>query len=105
MKSMKESVPNGAAKLPVHFEITLPQDTPEFMAPAYFGCLQWALKTDGILEEFRKDSGLAIPAARASIEKMIDEATGFDAMEHFMRAFVPWFNVWVWGPMDGPGEN
>jgi hypothetical protein len=105
MKSAKQSVPSGAAGITVPFEITLPEDTPEYMAPAYFSCLQWASGFEPILNQFREDTGKVIPAVRAPIEKMIDDATGFDPYADFLRVFVPWFNEWIWGAIDGPGEE
>lgn len=105
MKSTTESVPNGAAEIPVPFEITLPQNTPEFMAPAYFGCLRWALQFDPILESFKEVTGKNIPASRSPIEKLVDEACGINHGEEFIKAFVPWFNEQVWGSLGGPGEN
>lgn len=105
MKSANKSVSNGTAGIPVHFEISLPQDTPEYMAPAYYGCLRWALTFDPILERFKSDTGKGLPAARSPIEKMVDQATGHDPYEDFFRAFVSWFNENIWGAIDGPGEN
>jgi hypothetical protein len=101
MSSTKASVPIGAAEIPVHFEIELPGDTPDYMAPAYFGCLQWALGNTGILNEFTKDTGKVFSPARGGLALMIDEATRFEPHQDFLQAFVPWFNEWVWGKMDG----
>jgi len=89
----------------VPFEITLPEDTPEYMAPAYFGCLRWALGKEEILNQFEKDTGKFILIARSGLDKLIDESTGFDPSADFLRAFVPWFNEWIWGAIDGPGEE
>lgn len=105
MRSTKESVPNGAAGIPVHFEIELPEDTPEYMAPAYFGCLRWALGHTGILSEFTKDTGKILSPARDGLALMIDKAAGFEPFEDFLRAFVPWFNAQIWGKVEGLGEE
>jgi hypothetical protein len=103
MESTPNAVPNGAAEVP--FEITLPKDTPEYMAPAYFGCLRWALGVEGILEEFKKDTGKSFSPARSGLDKLIDDAAGFNPGEDFLRSFVPWFNQWVWGGIEGQGEE
>jgi hypothetical protein len=105
MKSATKSVPNGAAETPVPFEITLPEDTPEYMAPAYFGCLRWALGFDPILDSFFEVTGISLSPARSGINKLVDDATGFDPNENFLRAFLPWFDEQVWGKMDEPGEE
>jgi len=105
MNSTNESVPDGAAEIAVPFEINLPQDTPEYMAPAYYSCLQWAIGEVGILAAFSADTGKSFSPARTGMDKLIDDAIGFDPGEDFLRAFVPWFNEKVWGPIDGPGEE
>lgn len=93
-----------AAKTP--FEIVPPDDTPEYMYDAYFSCFFWAIKFAPILQEFLKDTGLSIPTPpRNGLDAMIDAATGHNPYEHFVRAFVPWFNRWVWGKMDGEGPD
>ena len=79
------------------FEITLPETTPEFMAGAYFSCLRWAITFEPILKRFEDETGNRVPKSRSGIERMIDEACGFDQYEYFFRAFVPWFNENVWG--------
>ena len=104
MKSATESVPNGAKEIPV-FEITLPEDTPEYMAPAYYGCLRWALGHVPTQSQFTKDTGIILSPARNGLELMIDDAVGNDPYEDFLRAFLPWFNAKVWGPVSGPGEE
>ena len=79
------------------FEISLPKTTPEFMAVAYFDCLRWAITFEPILKRFEDETGNHIPKSRSGIERMIDEACGFDQYEEFFRSFVPWFNDNVWG--------
>jgi hypothetical protein len=86
---------------PAAFKIVPPSDTPEFMYGAYFSCLHWAIGEKGILDSFQEDTGVLFPRPRTRIEKMVDSATGFDQKKEFVRAFVPWFNEWVWGKMSG----
>lgn len=76
-----------------------PADTPEYMTPAWIGCLSWAIGTPEIVDAFRKESGLMWKPGRSGFERMIDEATG--AERHFIEAFIRWANVNVWGPIDG----
>lgn len=87
------------------FEIVPPEDTPEYMYDAYFSCFFWAIQFDPILNEFLKDTGKSIPKPPTPFEKKIDEATGFNPYKEFAQAFVPWFNQWVWGPMDGADDS
>lgn len=75
-----------------------PSDTPEYMLPAWFGALHHALGEDEIVAAFRADTGMQWRPGKASIERMIDKATG--AEERFLREFVSWFNKNVWGPID-----
>jgi hypothetical protein len=99
MKSSSYPVPSStAAELP--FEISLQADTPEFMAPAYYGCLHWAVKHKGILAAFEEETGTKPPPPRTPIEKMVDTACGHDPNESFIRAFLQWFNENIWGGMD-----
>lgn len=86
---------------PTPFKIVPPDDTPEFMYPAYFGCLRWAVGFDPVLKLFTADTGINLPKDRTPIEAAVDRACGFNPNEEFMRAFVPWFNEQVWGGMDG----
>jgi hypothetical protein len=90
---------------PVAFEIIPPSDTPEFMYDAYFSCFFWAIQFDPILQQFLSDTGLAIPVPRPPIVQMVDKATGFNPYKEFVHAFVPWFNLNVWGPIDGTEEE
>lgn len=77
-----------------------PADTPRYMFQAWFDCLHWALGEEGCVEAFRRDTGIGWRPGRSPIERAIDQATG--AERHFFEAFIPWFNVNVWGPIDGP---
>lgn len=80
----------------------LPSDTPEYMLPAWLGCISFALKQPEMIAAFRKDTGnLWKPGT--GLDKMIDEATGADW--HFIKAFVLWANVNVWGPLDSEDED
>ena len=83
------------------FEIVPPDDTPEFLYPAYFGCLHWAVGEKGILDSFMADTGVSFPRPRSGIEQAVDRATGFDQNKEFVQKFIPWFNECVWGPIDG----
>ena len=71
---------------------------PEYMMPAWLGCLQWAIGEPGIIAAFEKDTGLHYSAPRCPIDAMIDEATGLP--EKIVTAFIPWFNENVWGPTE-----
>lgn len=77
----------------------LPSDTPEYMAPAWANALLWSVGKDDIVQQFRADTGCNWTPARDGLSRMIDQATGAD--ESFARQYVEWFNVNVWGPMEG----
>ena len=77
----------------------LPADTPEYMMPAWVAAIRWALAQKWVLATYRTDTGDQYKPARSPIDQMIDEATGRE--EAFMISFVKWFNVNIWGPIDG----
>jgi hypothetical protein len=68
----------------------MPDDTPTYMAPAWLGCIRWALGKSDILAAFRADTGNTWEPGRTPIDRMIDEATGAD--REFITAFVKWAN-------------
>lgn len=77
----------------------MPEDTPAYMAPAWLGCIHWAVGNDEIMAAFRAETGNAWVPASDGLGRLIDEATGADVA--FFTAFVQWVNVNVWGPIDG----
>jgi hypothetical protein len=70
------------------------------MAYMWVGCLQWAMKQPGCLEEFRADTGFTWTPGRTPLDRMIDDATGMPRA--FLDAFLPWFNEHVWGDEHAP---
>lgn len=81
----------------------MPEDTPGYMTQAWLDCLSWAIEFDPIMKRFQDDTGMRWRPARSGIEQMIDKATGSDVA--FLGAFIAWFNVNIWGSMDGPSEE
>jgi len=81
----------------------MPASTPDFMAPAWAGCLRWAVGKQEILDAFAHETGNQWKPGRSGLDRMIDEATGAD--RKFFEAFVAWFNVNVWGEVDGPEDS
>lgn len=75
----------------------MPDDTPEFMAPAWLSALSFTIKQDGAMRAFREATGCTYTAPMTPLEQMIDQATGADVA--FLTAFIQWFNEAVWGPM------
>ena len=75
----------------------MPDDTPGYMAPAWIGCMQFAITTDYILGQYRIDTGDVWKPAKTPIDEMIDHATGRE--EAFVMAFVAWANVNIWGSL------
>lgn len=53
-----------------------------------------------VVAAFRAETGNRWEPGKTGIDKMIDQATGAD--HQFIKAFIAWFNVAVWGPLDGP---
>lgn len=87
-----------------HDVMTLrPADTPEYMNPAWLGCISFALNQPELMQQFRDETGMRWQPARSGIERMIDQATGMEW--EFVKAFVLWVNVNVWGPIGGPGDD
>lgn len=72
-------------------------------SPSCNGCLEWAIGETQIVAAFRKDTGNNWSPATSPLDKMIDEACGVG--EDFLRQFIEWFNVNVWGPIDGPADD
>lgn len=82
-----------------------PDDTPEFMYPAWLSCLSWAAGHTPTLKQFERATGTRWLGPRSSIEAMVDKAVGHNPAEDYFSAFVPWFNVWVWGTVEAPVED
>ncbi len=80
----------------------MPADTPDYMAPAWASCMSWALVNPDVQAAFEQDSGMRYVPARSGLDAIIDDATGFT--DSYVKAFVEWVNVNVWGPMHGGGE-
>lgn len=99
MKSRQNKVKPAPEPTP-EFSIRalLPDDTPEYMMPAWISCMSWALTNDEIMAAFREDSGNQWQPGRSSLDKMIDDATG--AGKKFITEFVRWANIHVWGPIE-----
>ena len=72
-----------------------PNDTPDYMTPAWLGCLRWALSEPEIVAQFREETGNQWTPGRTPIESMIDDATG--VAHDFIVSFIVWFNINVWG--------
>lgn len=87
----------------MNIEDLRPADTPEYMTPMWIGCIHWAISTPDVVEAFRRETGNRWEPGRTTFERMIDEATGVD--RDFLKAFIRWVNVEIWGPMDGGEDN
>ena len=57
-----------------------------------------ALGEEKIVAAFRNDTGNQWRPGKTGIDRAIDKATGAD--ERFLRGFVTWFNVNVWGSIE-----
>ena len=67
------------------------------MAPAYLGCVSWALTNDEIKRAFQSETGINLESiANAKGEaRMIDDATG--RTREAVAAFMDFVTKTVWG--------
>lgn len=63
--------------------------------PAWCACMFWAVRETGVLKQFEEETGLRFSLPRNAIERMIDDATGFQ--NEMCNRFVNWFNERIWG--------
>lgn len=96
MKKVKSAAP---------FKLAPPADTPEYLWPAYFSCLHWAVGSDEVHGQYAASTGNKFSPPKNPLDAMIDKAAGHDPAEVFFRDFVPWFNLYIWGPMDDTDED
>jgi hypothetical protein len=80
----------------------MPADTPDYMIPAWIGCMHWAIGEPNIPGAYREQTGDKWEPGRTGIDRAIDEACGAD--KAFAERFIRWANAHVWGPLDGDGE-
>ena len=76
----------------------MPADTPDYMAPAWAACMSWALGDPVVRSEFEAATGMRWTPPKNAIDRAIDAATGHG--DAYVRAFIQWANVNVWGPLD-----
>ena len=81
----------------LNIEELQPSDTPDYMVPAWLNCIEYSLGNDAIMAEYREQTGEQWTPGRTPLDRMIDEATGRDVQ--FLRDFITWFNVNVWGSL------
>jgi hypothetical protein len=81
----------------------MPKPPYEYMAGAWVGALMWAVTNDGIMAQFRAETGNNWRPAGSIIGQMIDDATGYEV--DFVRQFAKWFNDNVWGDPDAEIEE
>ena len=75
----------------------MPADTPDYMMPAWLGCMHWAIGEDNIRAAFEAETGHRYTAPKNGLERMIDESTGHASA--YVEAFIRWANENVWGPL------
>lgn len=73
----------------------MPADTPDYMAPAWVGCMQWAIGKPEIRAAFEAETGHHYSPPQSPIDRMIDQATSHGSA--YVKAFVLWANENVWG--------
>lgn len=80
----------------------MPADTPDYMASAWFDALHWAIGEADVLKRFGADTNIHWQPGETPIDLMLDKITGLD--REFIEAFIQWFNVNVWGPINTATE-
>lgn len=78
----------------------MPEDTPDYMLPAWLGCMHWAIGNPEVVDAFRAETGMSYQPPRTGLDAAIDKATGADTA--FVEAFILWANIAIWGAMAGP---
>lgn len=73
----------------------VPEDP--LMAAPWFSAVRAALGYEPIMKAFEKETGMRMPRTLTGLDRMIDQATGYDPHRHFLEKFLPWFNANVWG--------
>lgn len=81
----------------------MPADTPDYMAPAWIGCIHWAIGDADILAAFRAETGNTWTPARNGLDMMIDQATVVD--RKFIEQFIQWVNINIWGSIHGNNDE
>lgn len=77
-----------------------PATTPDYMLPAWFGCLSWAAGEPEVRKAFKAKTGMALSGASNPLGRMIDKATGHDLA--VAKAFVEFVNDELWGDVTAP---
>ena len=76
----------------------MPDDTPDYMAPAWIGLIEWAIGEKEIVACYRKETGDTWEPGQTPLEQKIDAACGADRA--FMKRFILWVNENLWGKID-----
>lgn len=66
-----------------------------YMAPAFYGCVHWALGNDEVMAAYRLETGDQWTPGTKPIDRMIDRAVGVDF--DFMQSFVNWCERTIFG--------
>ena len=74
-------------------EALMPKDP--LMHIAWVSGLMFCAKTPEIQDRFLKDTGLKLQIAKNPLDRLIDEASGFN--EDVALKFAAWYNENVWG--------
>lgn len=81
----------------------MPDDTPDYAAPAWAACLSWAIGKAEIRAEFEAETGRRYTAPKTPIDAAIDKATGYS--DAYVAAFIEWANANIWGAWDDSPEE
>lgn len=96
---------NPAQQLPIKGMTKVPAGLAILGGGDFVACLFWALGVPEVQARFKADTGLDVTAlvGRSGLDKMIDQATGFEAQT--VTAFADWVVVNVWGEEGQPEGN
>lgn len=70
-------------------------DNDPLMYGFFINCVRWALGSEMVLAEYRKQTGDKFQPAKNHIERMIDQATGNELA--FMQRFSDWVEINLFG--------
>ncbi len=74
-----------------------PDDLPEYLIPAWLGCMRYAISEPEIVAAFREDTGNQWKPPANTLEALVDSQ--LNRQEEFLVKFITWANTNVWGPL------
>lgn len=73
-------------------------NTPDYMFEAWCDCMSWAIGEKVIRKQFELDTDMHYKLPNSPLDKMIDEATGYE--KDYIEKFIIWANENIWGNVE-----